>query len=224
MKYTGIIFDLDGTIINSEHIWKNATLQLITSKGGSPGDAHALQSELCGLAMHKACARIKDALSITDSIESLMHEKKSLATAMYHDGIHFIDGFEAFHQKTDIHNLKTGIATNADDTTLAIAKNSLQLGRFFGDHIYSISHVNNICKPDPAVYLHAAQKLSVDPTQCIAIEDSAHGIAAAKAAGMFCIGITTSIDPDQTKEADLIVNAYEDIDLSGLLGSVEFSS
>ncbi len=218
MKFTAIIFDLDGTIINSEHIWQKATLQLITNKGGRPEDANILQSELCGLAMHKACARIKDALAITDSVESLMHEKKSLATAMYHDGIHFIDGFESFHKLTDTHNLKTGVATNADDETLSIATKSLELGRFFGNHIYSISNVNNVCKPDPAVYLHAAHNLNVNPAQCIAIEDSAHGVRAAKAAGMFCIGITTSSNLDQTKEADLIINAYQDIDLSRLLG------
>jgi mannitol-1-/sugar-/sorbitol-6-/2-deoxyglucose-6-phosphatase len=217
MKFKAIIFDLDGTIINTEHIWQEATRQLITNKGGTHEDAASLESELCGLAMHRACARIKEALNIEDSIESLMQEKKLLATTMYHHGIQFIQGFETFHLRTRDHNLKTGIATNADDATLAIAKERLGLQTFFGEHIYSISHVQNICKPDPAVYLHAASKLNVNPTQCIAIEDSAHGIRAAQAAGMFCIGITTSNNPNQTKNADLIISKYEDIDLHVLL-------
>ncbi|MEX0672370.1 MAG: HAD family phosphatase [Candidatus Babeliales bacterium] len=219
MKFSAIIFDLDGTIINSEHIWQKATNQLITLKGGFlPLDQHNnLQTALCGLAMHKACALIKDALQLQESVESLMETKKSLAVALYHEGIQFIEGFESFHQKTNLLKLKTGIATNADDTTLSMVKSSLNLSRFFGNHIYSISNVNNICKPDPAIYLHAARQLSVDPKECMAIEDSAHGIRAAQAAGMFCIGIATSKDPYQTKEADIIIHSYDQIDLHTLL-------
>ena len=222
MAVKAIIFDLDGTIIDSEHIWKHATNQLIINKGGNVDEQtlKELNILLCGLAMHKSCAAIKDVLKLPDTVASLMAEKTAIASSLYTREIKFINGFIRFHQTVVSGQFKTGIATNADDTTLEISKKSLKLEQYFGDHIYNISHVNNVCKPDPALYLHTAQKLDVRPYECVAIEDSAHGIAAAQAAGMFCIGITTSSNQNQTEKADLIIDAYHEIDIATIAAQI----
>ena len=91
------------------------------------------------------------------------------------------------------------------------------LAHFFSEHIYSIDQVEKVAKPHPAIYLHAATKLETDPAHCIAIEDSAHGIAAAKAAGMFCIGINTGRDRHAIAQADLIIECYSDLDIKTLI-------
>ncbi|MBP9765178.1 HAD family phosphatase, partial [Candidatus Babeliales bacterium] len=91
------------------------------------------------------------------------------------------------------------------------------LDRFFKHHIYTIDRVNKQAKPKPDVYLFAAEQLGVQPDECIAIEDSAHGIAAAKAAKMFCIGINTGNDKHSLTQADLIIDSYNEIDLKKLL-------
>ena len=83
--------------------------------------------------------------------------------------------------------------------------------------MYTISHVNNKGKPDPAVYLHAANKIDENPQHCIAIEDSAHGIKAAQDAGMFCIGFNGANLAQQVKNAHLIVRAFHEIDLHALV-------
>jgi beta-phosphoglucomutase-like phosphatase (HAD superfamily) len=67
------------------------------------------------------------------------------------------------------------------------------------------------------LYLHAAKQIDIAAELCVAIEDSAHGIRAAKGAGMFCIGINTSKNLDNLKEADFIIDTYHDIDLPRLL-------
>lgn len=219
INYKAIIFDMDGTIVDTNQIWVNATHHLITSRGIDY--TIELQNEINththGLAIHKSCKIIKDILKLEDSLESLILENSNLASSLYKDGIKFIEGFQDFHKLVMSYNLKTGIATNADDRTLSITNDTLKLDSFFGEHIYSISRVNNICKPDPAVYLHAAEQLGVDPVLCIAIEDSAHGVKAAKSAGMYCIGINTHGKPEQVKEADIVVNRFCEIDLKNLL-------
>jgi haloacid dehalogenase superfamily, subfamily IA, variant 3 with third motif having DD or ED len=136
------------------------------------------------------------------------------------EGLQLIEGFIVFHQKLMLLGLKTGLATNADDDSFIVAKETLQLHTYFGDHMYNVTHVGKY-KPDPALYLHASQQLGIDPRLCIAIEDSAHGVNAAKAAGMFCIGINTSKRLDQLNNADIIVNSYDEIDLEKLLSLVD---
>lgn len=219
MKYKAIIFDMDGTIVNTERIWGEATKRLIEAKGHIyAGDLEReLSTRLVGLAMHKSCGIIKDLIGCPESIEDLVVQKRDLAHSLYAQGIIFIDGFIEFHGTLAGHNLKSAIATSACDKTLSLTDQALDLKRFFGEHLYGISRVNNVCKPDPAIYLYAADRLKINPKECIAIEDSAHGIASARAAGMYCIGIKTSHDKNQTREAHETIDRYNEIDLKKLI-------
>ena len=68
-------------------------------------------------------------------------------------------------------------------------------------------------KPDPAVYLRAAERLGIPPERCLAIEDSLAGIRAAKAAGMVCIAVP-ELSPEEAREAgaDLVLSSLEQVD------------
>ena len=82
------------------------------------------------------------------------------ANKLYETGINFIPGFPEFIQKVAQYKLKVAIATNATIETLEITDKSLIL-QFFGKHLYSMNHENNIGKPSPLLFLHAAQQLGV---------------------------------------------------------------
>jgi beta-phosphoglucomutase len=221
MNYRAIIFDMDGTIVNTEHLWHQATTQVITNRGYQLNFAEKemIKDALAGIGLPKGCQFIKEFLKTDDSIEILMKEKSAIACQLYESGIRFIDGFPEFHKKVIDIPLAVGVATNANIETMALTNKALNLSNYFGQHLYTINHVDNRGKPHPAIYLYAARQLGIAPHQCIAIEDSAHGIIAAKAAGMFCIGINTSRRPEQIKDAHLQVEHYENIDLEYLLQS-----
>ena len=219
MKYKAIIFDMDGTIIDSEHIWKRATTDLIASRGVTltPELEYELEIRTHGIALNQSCAIIKELAMLSDEVHVLMEENSKRACDLYATHVRFINGFLDFHKKVVDLNLKIGLATNADDQTVQITNERLNLQILFGSHMYNITSVNFVGKPDPAIYLHAAQQLGVDPQECIAIEDSAGGLKAARAAGMFCIGINTSRRPELLKEAHIIIDGYHEIDLDSLL-------
>lgn len=219
MKYKAIIFDMDGTIVDTEKIWKKANQILIERRGVAytPELKQELTKRISGLALANSCAIIKDLVQLDEPLDDLIKEKCDIARELYKAGIIFIEGFEDFHKEVTALGLRNAIATNAQDFTIEATDSALNLKRFFGEHIYGISCVDYVCKPNPAVYLHAAEKLGVAPEECLAVEDSAHGIAAAQKAGMFCIGINTAQIHDQVKAANHIVDRYDQIDLQELV-------
>lgn len=213
---------MDGTIVDTEKIWKRATELLVQRYGVAyEGEIRQILDErLHGLATHKSCHIIKELLGIEKDVDELIHEKRTLARELYQNAeVALIDGFTDFHATVRSHELSHAIATNADDTTVLITDQAVNLRQFFGNHIYGISCVDNVCKPHPAIYLHAAQSLGVEPHECIAIEDSAHGVAAAQAAGMYTIGIAAASGRRGLAQADYVADAYAEIDLQKIFAS-----
>ena len=71
-------------------------------------------------------------------------------------------------------------------------------------------------KPDPEVFLKAAGKIDIEPSSCVVVEDSLHGVEAAHRAGMKCIAITTTEDRAALSHADMVIDSYLEISPSGL--------
>jgi HAD superfamily hydrolase (TIGR01509 family) len=217
MNYKAIIFDMDGTIVDTNGLWNQVVEQLVHGKGITDQQlVSKIQEGVCGLSITRACHLIKELARLPDPVEALEQEKSCIALALYDTQLQFIPGFIEFHTLITRHQMKSAIATNADDMTFEKTKSSLDLQRYFGTHMYNISCVGNVCKPQPAVYLHAAQELAVEPAACIAIEDSYAGILAAKRAGMKCIGINTNKDRSKLALADLIIEGYHELTIARL--------
>ncbi|MBI2344709.1 HAD family phosphatase [Candidatus Dependentiae bacterium] len=218
MNYKAIIFDMDGTIISSENVWKKAAHHIIKKHTTlDDNECETLLAFLKGGSLLISCSYIAKTFNTKATVEQLMEEKKEFAFNEFHKELSLIEGFNLFHKKLVEKNLKSAIATNASLPELIKILEHIPLKDFFNEHIYTVDHVFKIAKPKPDVYLYAAKQLDIDPKFCIAIEDSAHGINAAKAAGMYCIGINTGKNRSAISHADEIVEHYNEIDLDKLL-------
>ncbi|MGC9320268.1 MAG: HAD family hydrolase [Armatimonadota bacterium] len=71
-------------------------------------------------------------------------------------------------------------------------------------------------KPDPQIYLITAETLGVPPERCVVLEDAPSGVGAAKAAGMVCVAVTSSVSAESLQEADLVVDSLAQVSLAKL--------
>lgn len=209
---------MDGTIISSEDLWMEASKHMLMKKSNlTENECLQILPQLKGSSLYTSCMFIKMNCNTNESVEELIKEKETFVFKNFKKFIKFIDGFESFHHKLSQLGLKSAIATNATLSSLQKILQLVPLSNFFNEHIYCIDHVSKKPKPEPDVFLHAAEQIKSDPKQCIVIEDSAHGIAAAKAAGMLCIGINTGDDRNALSQADIIIDHYDEINLSKLI-------
>lgn len=76
-------------------------------------------------------------------------------------------------------------------------------------------------KPDPEIFLKAAQALEVPPERCVVFEDAILGIRAAKAAGMRAVGIATSHSPHELSQADLVVGSFDELSINRVAALID---
>jgi beta-phosphoglucomutase len=71
-------------------------------------------------------------------------------------------------------------------------------------------------KPNPDIFLHAANRLGVRPENCVVIEDAPHGVEGARRAGMKSIALTTTYERSTLSQADVVVDSFAQINLAVL--------
>jgi len=115
-------------------------------------------------------------------------------------------------------NFKQALVSSAPKENIDLLISELALGGIF-DRVVSGREVAE-SKPSPQIYLLAAEKLGAQPQDCIVIEDSPHGVKAAKAAGMKCLAVTNTHPKQDFEEADRVVDSLEEVDLITLIRRV----
>lgn len=211
-KVKAVIFDMDGTIVQTEHIWQKVTRAALEKRGFSSfsQDQEAVLCSLSGIGLIESAQVLKKKFNLVDDVYALAEEKKQHAIKLFAQKISFINGFENFHKRLEGLWIPTSVATNADDASVKTLTRKLKLKRFFGQNIYNVSSVNNRAKPDPALFLHAAKQLNVKPYECVVFEDSLFGFQAAQAAGMRCIAIKNKLNKNLLHHVDDAIDSYDD--------------
>ncbi|MBS0587293.1 MAG: HAD family phosphatase [Proteobacteria bacterium] len=209
-----IIFDAEGIVIDTETIWDKGQA-IFLQRRGFVYDRERVKPLLTGRTLAEGVEVMKQAYRFDGDTEALARERADIVRELFMHETTFIDGFLPFFA-TVRGRYKTCIATSMDQELLELVDQHLNLSALFENRIYTLDKVGFRSKPNPDIFLYAAQQLESAPGNCVVIEDAPHGIDAAKRAGMCCIAISTTYDPGKLQQADLIVNAYTEIDLAAV--------
>lgn len=205
----GVIFDLDGVLINSEPLHCRAFQDVLAPYGVILTEQDYYTRYLV-YSDHEVLERL---LSNRGALDAAVAAKERRYWELLEIGVPaFQDGL-ALLAKTD--GWRVGLATGSIRREADLALRRLGIRERF-DAVVSREDCGK-GKPDPEPYLRAAGALGLLPRRCVVVEDAPGGVRAAKAAGMACVAVTHSCSRGRLAEADLVVDDLAAVELASLL-------
>lgn len=179
-KYDGVIFDLDGTLIDSMGLWHQIDIDYLGQKGIPMPDN--LQQMIEGMSFRETAVFFKDYFKLPETVEDIMDVWNVMSFEMYTTKVTLKPGVIEILEHIKKLGIKMAIATsNSAHLANAVLK-AMGIDKYF----YTVVTGCDVSKgkPDPEVYIKAAEKLGVSPCKCFVFEDIPNGILAGKNAGM----------------------------------------
>lgn len=206
-----VIFDMDGVLIDSEPIWRKTYIHVFKSVGLALTEA--MCREVTGFRVDMVVdhwfrrypwegipKQVVEEM-IWEYIIQFVKEEGRIKTGA-REGLEFI---KAQH-------VKIGLASTSAMALIDVVIDKLQLKEYF-EAIHS-GEFEAYPKPHPGIYLTTAHKLGIEPTSCLAIEDSITGMIAAKAANMRCLAVPDEvlIHDRRISIADMVCGSLAELD------------
>jgi HAD superfamily hydrolase (TIGR01509 family) len=181
-----IIFDCDGVLVDSEIIAAEVESRLLT-EAGYPIGIEEMGERFAGMTWQNILLQVEREASIPISA-SLIDKSEALLDLRLKQDVQAIAGVEAAVTRIA---LKRCICSNSSSTRLDMMLGKVGLKPLFAPGIYSAKDLGaDRVKPKPDIFLHGAKQMGVSPARTVVVEDSVHGVHAARAAGMRVIGFT----------------------------------
>jgi beta-phosphoglucomutase len=206
MPIRAILWDLDGVLVKSMDFHYQAYRDVLAGRGRDLSREQYL-SELIGLRNYVILRRVLGDLS-DEEIQALADQKEEAFRRRIKGNVTALPGAEQLVRRVKEAAMRQAIVSSTPCANVEVMLKSLGLWEML-DVIVGEEDASH-GKPDPEGFLIAAERLGVPPEDCVVIEDAPEGIAAGKAAGMRCIGVTTTRPPERLSQADLVVETLED--------------
>ena len=182
---TAVIFDLDGTLIDSMWVWDQIDEDYLSKKNIEV--PKNLNSEIAHLSFNQVAKYFKKRFNLEDSLDDIKNSWNTMAYYHYSTDIKLKNGVKEFLDFLKSLNIKIALATSNSMNLLEAALKNNGIYEYF-DSITLTDEVS-VGKHEPDVYLLAAKKLGVDPKNCLVFEDIIQAVIGAKKAGMKVIAV-----------------------------------
>lgn len=201
------IFDLDGTVLEDEDEYGRAFAAVLKKLGINDPEKYPIKGGIGVEENWKQLVRDHN-LKVDKTPEELSIETQKEYIKLLHE-VTIRDGFPELVAQVKELGMQTALATSNDWSTVERIFEELKLAEYF-DCVVTGEEVR-LKKPDPEIFLNAAERLAVDPAHCLVFEDAEAGIKAAKAADMKVIGISSQVRDENLDEADLVVSDFTQV-------------
>jgi HAD superfamily hydrolase (TIGR01509 family) len=205
-----VLFDMDGTLVDTEPYWMAAEYALVAEHGGSWSDEHA--HALVGNALLTSAEYIREHGGVDLPAEVIVERLLDDVVRATLHAIPWRPGGGDLLRRLRERGVPCALVTMSYSRLAAAVVDALSPGTF--DVVVTGDEVRD-GKPHPEPYLTAAARLGVDPSRCVALEDSPTGIASAEAAGCVVVAIPHAV-PIATAPSRTLVDSLESLTVDGL--------
>lgn len=215
MSLKAVLFDMDGVIVDTEPIHKKAYFKMFESFGANVDEE--LYSTFAGASTRKVCNTVINRFGLTEAVENLEEVKRTFFKEYFYNDSEFdmVSGVRELIAHYYENNIKMVLATSASHATIDMVFERFDLKRFFKNVISGTDLKES--KPNPEIFLKAAELSGESAKECMVIEDSTNGITAAHRAGIFCAGYNGGKTKLQDYSlADIVVTDFQDLELPKL--------
>ena len=209
-----VVFDLDGVIVDSEHVWDEVRQRLAEERGARWHDQAS--RDMMGMSSLEWSRYMHDVIGLAEPPEQINAEVVRRLVAVYREELPLLPGaveaVEALAARWPL-----GLASSSNRELIDLVLRVSGLERWFAATVSSEEVARG--KPAPDVYLEAARRLDVPAERCAAVEDSENGILSAKAAGMRVVAIPNPQYPpadEALAAADVVLPTVADLTPSAI--------
>lgn len=199
-----VIFDLDGTLIDSMNIWAKIDEEYLGNFGLSVPEK--LQEEITHLTLTETALYFKENFNIENTIEDIISTWHDMAFYHYSNTIKLKDGVIPYLKLLKDINIKIALATSNSVPLLEATLKNNGIYDYF-DAITTTEEVKK-SKDNPDIYLLSAKKLNVSPENCLVFEDIVQAVNGAKLAGMKVYSIYDESSKSQKEELIRLSDRY----------------
>ena len=205
-----VLFDMDGVIVDTEPLHCKAYYKMFDAVNISVSDT--LYESFTGQSTINICRQLCQIFNLTETPETLVQLKRNFFKELFFndDSLTLIDGVFDIIKEYHSNGITLVLASSASMTTIDNVFNRFNLNPYF---IAKLSGADlKASKPHPEIFINAAKASGFLKNECIVIEDSTNGIAAANAADIYCVGFKSPHSKNQDyTHADKIISSFKEI-------------